>query len=90
MARITLWKPPAERTAWTLYDLDGNVLEQGPMISEVYCDLCNAEVVLRPVPVVDGYALCDHCLPKVVPNWHKQVSPAVLVAWYGQMNEGER
>lgn len=85
---IELWTP-TERTAYVITDWDGNVLEVGPTLSadEVICDMCGELVILRPVPLVDGYALCDECLPKIVPNWYDQIPPDVLEAWYEQREE---
>jgi len=91
--KITVWHPE-ERRSYVIYDWDGNVLEEGPTLSaeEVYCDLCNEEVILRPVPVVEGYALCDNCMPKLVPDWYDQVlnrpdGADILEAWYEQRYE---
>lgn len=87
MPRIVLWNPPARRSAYRLMDWDGNVLEEGPMLTadEVYCDLCNADVVVRPVPVIGGYALCINCLEKVEPGWRKQITPLLEMIWRDQM-----
>jgi len=84
--KITLWYP-THRPAYVFFDEAGNVEEEGAPLSadEVYCDLCNAEIVIRPVPVVGTYALCLDCLNKVEPGWRKQVSKAIQRAWYEQI-----
>ena len=58
---ITAWWP-AFRPAWTLVTGDGEV-EVGDLLGpeEVICDLCNADVSIRPVPMVGSYALCTAC-----------------------------
>ncbi len=90
MTRLTLWNPDV-RPAYTIYDWDGNLLESGFLgAEEVCCDLCNEEIFLRPVPVVSGYALCNQCLTKVVPDWFRQIyrrpdGADVLEAWYKQL-----
>jgi hypothetical protein len=61
---ITAWWP-AFRPAWTLVTDDGEV-EVGDMLGpdEVICGLCNAEVTIRPVPMVGSYALCTACFAR--------------------------
>lgn len=54
---------------------------------EVYCDLCNADVVVRPVPVISGYAACLNCLSRIEPEWPKQIPFEVMVFWYHQLDE---
>jgi len=85
MKKITLWNPPPVRPAYIITDEDGNIEEEGAPLSEVYCDLCNAEIVIRPVPVVGTYALCLDCLAKVEPSWQKQVSKAIQIRWHEQI-----
>lgn len=86
MAKITLWYPE-ERPSYAIYDWDGNVLEEGPMLTadEVYCDLCNAEVPLNPAPMIGSYVLCLDCLEKIEPSWRKQISPLLEMIWRDQM-----
>ena len=76
---------PTERPAWTYTPLDENLQEDaeatevGPMLGpdEVVCDLCNAPVLIRPVPVVDGYALCAHCLERTGLPFPGRVAPYI-------------
>ncbi len=69
---LELWTPPPNRPAYVFVDDDGKV-EFGPNLTDldVYCDYCNRVVVLRPVPVVDGYALCHVC-------WSKKLMSLIL------------
>ena len=62
--QVTAWWP-AFRPAWTLVTGDGQV-EIGDLLGpdEVICDLCNAEVTIRPVPMVGSYALCTTCFAR--------------------------
>jgi len=55
---------PAFRPAWTLVTSGGEV-EVGELLGpdEVICDLCNADINTRPVPVVNVWALCGDCFP---------------------------
>jgi len=88
MAEITLWNPPEERPSYKIYDWDGNLLEVGDTLSadEVICDLCNADVVVRPVPVVwENYAVCLECLDRIMPQWRAVVGEAVVERWHEQM-----
>jgi len=83
--KITLWMP-VSRPSYIMYEA-GNVVEVGMTLTadEVYCDLCNAVVPLRPVPVVRGYALCLECLDQLVPDWHKLVDQVVVEEWRRQL-----
>jgi len=87
MPRIVLWNPPAHRPAYRLMDWDGNVLEEGPMLTadEVYCDLCNKHVPLNPAPMVGSYVLCLDCLEKIEPGWREQITPLLETIWRDQM-----
>ena len=62
--QVTAWWP-AFRPAWTLVTGDGEV-EIGDLLGpdEVICDLCNAEVTIRPVPMLGSYALCTACFAR--------------------------
>jgi hypothetical protein len=62
--QVTAWWP-AFRPAWTLVTGDGQV-EIGDLLGpdEVICDLCNAKVTIRPVPMVGSYALCTACFAR--------------------------
>jgi hypothetical protein len=53
---------PGSRLAWAL-TVPGGETEVGSTLGpdEVICDTCNAEVTVRPVPVVNGYARCARC-----------------------------
>ncbi|MEJ5200594.1 MAG: hypothetical protein WHV66_00060 [Anaerolineales bacterium] len=80
---IELWNP-TERT--------GKIISNGEeayrwtlRADEVYCDLCNATVLLRPVPVISGYALCLRCLAEVVPNWALKVPVEVMKQWLSEI-----
>jgi hypothetical protein len=59
---VKSWWPMA-RPSYVISDFDGNVIEIGPPLgpNEVICDFCSAEIHTRPVPVVDGNALCPEC-----------------------------
>ena len=58
---VTAWWPEF-RPAWVIITPDGG-MEVGSTLGpgEVICDVCNAEVTIRPVPVVNGYARCARC-----------------------------
>jgi hypothetical protein len=58
---VKVWWPEF-RPAWVLVAPDGEI-EVGDTLGpdEVICDVCNAEVMIRPVPVVNGYARCRRC-----------------------------
>ena len=92
MAEIVLWNPPEVRPVFRILDWDGNLVEEGPVLTEreVYCDLCNAEVPLRPAPMIGSYVLCLECLNKVEPEWQRQVTPLLKLIWYTQLEEQER
>lgn len=91
MTGIVLWNPPEVRPAFWFLDEDGSV-EIGPLLTadEVYCDLCNAEVPLRPAPMIGSYVLCLECLNKVEPEWQRQVTPLLMLIWHTQLEEQER
>lgn len=81
-AKVRAWWP-TERPSWTLIPLDENLQEDvgaaevGPALGpdEVVCDLCNAPVLIRPVPVVDGYALCARCFVRTGLRFPGPVAP---------------
>ncbi len=86
---IILWMP-SDRQAYVITDWDGNVLDEGEMLTadDVICDLCNANIPLRPVPVVwTNYAVCLECLDRVIPNWRQVVGEAVAQGWQKQASE---
>lgn len=57
----TFWTP-TERPAFVAFWGDGEI-EEGPTLGadEVICDSCNGDIRFTPVPLADGYALCDDC-----------------------------
>ena len=66
------WDPPKERAAFlaVFADEDDLIAMEGPLLTdaEVICDLCNALVDVRPVPVWKAgsqYALCPDCFRRV-------------------------
>jgi len=62
--RVAAWWPTF-RPAWTLVTGDGEVEVGDPLgPDEVICDLCNADVAIRPVPMVGSYALCAACFAR--------------------------
>ena len=73
--KITAWWP-VFRLAWTLITSDGEV-EVGGVLGpdEVICDLCNAEVTIRPVPVLNGYAHCAACFASLGVAFPGRVHP---------------
>lgn len=70
-SEVTAWWP-SFRPAWRIVAADGSGDEGDPLgPGEVICDVCNGEVVVRPVPVVNGYARCATCfasLDLVIPG----------------------
>lgn len=52
---------PGFRRAWSI--TIGDRVSVGPVLGpdEVLCDVCNKRVQMRPVPVVNEYALCRAC-----------------------------
>ncbi|MEJ5200642.1 MAG: hypothetical protein WHV66_00300 [Anaerolineales bacterium] len=89
MTKIDLYYPPAVRYSYIVFDdFDDGDVEVGPMLTdqEVYCDLCNVEVPLRPAPLIGSYVLCLECLGQIVPDWYSQVDPAIIDIW----QQGER
>jgi hypothetical protein len=52
---------PGFRRAWSI--TTGDRVSLGPVLGpdEVICDICNRRVQMRPVPVVNEYALCRDC-----------------------------
>ena len=85
MTKITLWMP-TPRPPFAVYDEDGSLREMGPTLSEsdVFCDCCNADITIRPAPVLAGYALCLECLTKVAPDWRSRISPKIQESWRQQ------
>lgn len=86
MTKINLYYPPEVRYSYIIVDENG--AEFGPLLTdrEVYCDLCNAEVPLRPAPLIGSYVLCLECLAQIDPGWESQVDPAIVEIW----RKGER
>lgn len=80
-SRVVAWWPKP-RSAWTIWM--GDEMESGRMLGpeEVVCDLCNDAVLIRPVPVVDTYALCAGCFARsglVFPGCIKPYIPIALL-----------
>lgn len=90
MNKLELWMP-VSRPSYILMDENGSVVEEGPELTdkEVYCDFCNADIPLRPVPVVCGSALCLDCL-KAEPDLKAQVTPTLMRLWEQQREEKSR
>lgn len=92
---LQLWDPPELRPSYVIawYGDDGvEDVEEGDLLTqdEVFCDLCNEYVPIRPVPVLFGtYALCVECLSRYVPDWEDRVDKAVLASWEKQLAEWE-
>jgi len=86
---VTAWWP-AFRPAWTLLTPDGGV-EVGETLGpdEVICDLCNAEVAIRPVPVVGGYAHCANCFVSLGVPFPGSVCPYCVLST-GESEEANR
>jgi hypothetical protein len=61
-AEVKAWWP-CYRPSFIMADETGRVLETGERLGPdlVVCDWCNRDVVMRPVPVVCGYAHCARC-----------------------------
>ncbi len=66
MAHEWTWWTPTRRVAYRIIDWDGNV-HVGPTLEAdvVFCDVCNALIFVRPVPVTGSYALCPDCFRRV-------------------------
>lgn len=81
---VAAWWPTA-RPAWTLIPLDENLqedteaVEVGPTLGpdEVVCDICNDLILIRPVPLVDGHALCRRCFSRTGLRFPSGVAPYV-------------
>ena len=78
--KLTAWWP-VFRLAWTLITSDGEV-EVGGVLGpdEVVCDLCNAEVTIRPVPVLNGYAHCAACFASLDVSFPGRVRPYCVLS----------
>ncbi len=80
--RVTAWWPHF-RPSYVL--VGGGETEVGPTLGpdEVICDACNREVLIRPVPVVDGYALCRSCFERTGLDFPGTIPPYVpaALAW---------
>jgi hypothetical protein len=62
----TWWTPPVNRPAYILHTKDGET-EEGMSIPDnlVICDICNATISLRPVPLLYiSYATCPVCFQR--------------------------
>ena len=67
---------PGFRPAWIIVTDDGKTKvgdALGP--DEVTCDRCNANITIRPVPVVGDCALCPSCFAKLDLPFPGKVEP---------------
>jgi len=74
---------PEFRLAWMFVKPDGET-EYGDTLGpdQVICDVCNAEVTIRPVPTVSGYAHCGQCFGDLglpFPGRVRPYEPAALL-----------
>jgi hypothetical protein len=77
---VRAWWPTA-RPSWILIGglADDGDREVGPPLGpdEAICDLCNATITTRPVPVVSDYALCQACFQETGLPFPGTVEPYV-------------
>jgi len=83
---VTAWWPHF-RPSYVL--IGGGDTEVGPPLGpdEVICDVCNADVLIRPVPVVDGYAMCRSCFERTGLDFPGTIRPYVPAALAWQDND---
>lgn len=87
-SEIGLWMPRPRTVG--VYDLTGKVIYEYQLDENtVVCDLCNANITIRPVPtIVEGhYAVCLECLKREVPDWWQKVKPWVINTWFEQLSQ---
>lgn len=91
MGRLQLWHPPEKRTSYVLYDENGLAVDVGPTLSaeEVFCDFCNADIILRPVPTLDEWTLCEKCMERLCPDWRSEIPLVVQLTWAVQLLANE-
>ncbi len=67
MKHWSWWSPPPVRSAGAVYDKAGNLVKDLGVLTadEVYCDVCNAPILVRPVPSTGDYALCPPCFGRL-------------------------
>jgi hypothetical protein len=76
---VAWWAKP--RVAGHIFT-EGHSLESGAILTpdEVVCDSCNGAIIIRPVPVVDSYALCAECFVRTGLTFPGIVRPYIPVA----------
>ena len=81
--RVTAWWP-GFRPAWVMTTADGKT-EVGDTLGpgEVICDLCNADISTRPVPVVGTWALCLRCFTRLNLPFPGRIEPYDVDERYG-------
>ena len=80
---IELWFPTDREFA--IYGGGKKVYSSIVPASEVICDICNADVAIRPVPLIYGsYAVCLDCLAREYPDWRERVPVDVIAEWERQ------
>jgi hypothetical protein len=72
---VRVWWP-GFRPGWSILTVNGD-LAKGDLLGpdQVICDVCNTQIVIRPVPVVDGYARCADCFARLVIPLSESVRP---------------
>jgi formylmethanofuran dehydrogenase subunit E len=86
MNEIKLWNP--EKREFAVYDGNGNKIYSVTLSeNEVYCDLCNAQIFTKPVPMIGSYALCFDCLDSINENWREEIDEEILEDWEKQLNQ---
>jgi hypothetical protein len=88
-SQVTAWWP-AFRPAWAIAASDGT-LEVGETLGpdEVICDLCNADITTRPVPVVGGYAYCAACFAGLGIPFPGRVQPYPVASYEEDAEAGD-
>ena len=67
---------PGFRPAWIIVVADGET-EIGDTLGpgDVICDRCNANITIRPVPVIGDWALCPSCFARLNLPFPGRVEP---------------
>ena len=83
---VTAWWPHF-RPSYIL--VGGSDAETGPTLGpdEAICDFCNGDILIRPVPVTDGYALCRSCFERMGLDFPGTIRPYVPAALAWRDNE---
>lgn len=73
---------PRPRASFHMLDESGAIELSGDLLDtdEVVCDLCNAEVLIRPVPVVATDALCAECFASLSLPFPSLIRPYIPTA----------